>query len=188
MSVVIRISEQAYERLQKLAKPFVDTPAAVVDRLLDFYEKRETPNPQPPIPDIERELSSGKTPDLTHTRILNGQVDSRSARKWNIFLQEAVRAALTQGATREELAAFLQNSDLEPRSDSGYRYLPELGMSLQGVSASSAWELSCRLANLYSFPLYVKFEWRMKNGAAHPGRLGELQFTGASGVTFKFVS
>ena len=187
MSIVIRISEQAYERLQKLATPFVDTPSVVIDRLLDFYEKRETPNPQPPIMDTEREPPTGKAPDLTHTRLLNGQVDSRSARKWNTLLQEAVRAALNKGATKEELVSFSQNIDLQQRNDSGYRYLPELGMSLQGVSASAAWELSCRLANLYSFPLYVKFEWRMKNGAAHPGRLGELQFTAASGVTFKFV-
>ena len=188
MSIVIRISEQAYERLQKLATPFVDTPAVVIDRLLDFYERLETSNPQPPIPDTERELPTGNAPDLTHTRIIGGQVDSRPVRKWNTLLQEAVRAALSQGATREELVSFSQNIDLQPRSDSGYRYLPELGISLQGVSASAAWELSCRLANHYSFPLYVKFEWRMKNGAAHPGRLGELQFTGSSGVTFKFVA
>src|SRR5258705_5965451 len=40
MSPVVRIPEESYQRLQKLATPFVDSPASVIDRLLDFYEKK----------------------------------------------------------------------------------------------------------------------------------------------------
>ena len=40
MSRVIRISEQIYGRLQKLAVPFDDTPAKVIERLLDLYDAR----------------------------------------------------------------------------------------------------------------------------------------------------
>ena len=38
MSPVIRISEDSFKRLQKYAVPLVDTPAMVVDKLLDFCE------------------------------------------------------------------------------------------------------------------------------------------------------
>ena len=43
MSPVIRISESIYERLQELATPFVDTPASIIERLLDHYEAVKGP-------------------------------------------------------------------------------------------------------------------------------------------------
>jgi len=45
LSKVIRISQSIFERLQKLAVPLEDTPADVIERLLDFYDanqKQET--------------------------------------------------------------------------------------------------------------------------------------------------
>lgn len=47
---VIRISDTVYERLQKHATPFVDTPATVIERLLDAFEgsqPRTVPNSRP---------------------------------------------------------------------------------------------------------------------------------------------
>ncbi len=40
MSRVIRIHEATFNRLQKLATPLVDTPATVIDTLLDFYDSQ----------------------------------------------------------------------------------------------------------------------------------------------------
>lgn len=39
MSPVVRIPEKTYSRLKSLAEPFTDTPATVIERLLDFHEK-----------------------------------------------------------------------------------------------------------------------------------------------------
>ena len=41
MSKVIRISESIFRRLQGLAVPLEDTPASVIERLLDFYDSHE---------------------------------------------------------------------------------------------------------------------------------------------------
>ena len=41
MSRVIRIPESIFERLQHLAAPLVDTPASVIERLLDYYDSQE---------------------------------------------------------------------------------------------------------------------------------------------------
>lgn len=38
MSRVIRISENTFQRLQRVAVPLEDTPASVIERLLDFYD------------------------------------------------------------------------------------------------------------------------------------------------------
>lgn len=43
MSKVIRVSAEVFERLQKHAEPFVDSPSDVVEHLLDYYES-ETGN------------------------------------------------------------------------------------------------------------------------------------------------
>ncbi len=39
----IRISQEVFERLQRFAKPFVDTPNDVIGRLLDHYDGRLSP-------------------------------------------------------------------------------------------------------------------------------------------------
>lgn len=38
MTKVIRINSQVFERLQKYAVPLVDTPASVIEKLLDFHD------------------------------------------------------------------------------------------------------------------------------------------------------
>ena len=40
MTPTIRISDETFERLKKLAEPFVDTPGHVVERLLDLHDAR----------------------------------------------------------------------------------------------------------------------------------------------------
>lgn len=44
MSKVVRISDEAFSRLQQLAEPLVDTPSSVIDKLLDKYESSLTQN------------------------------------------------------------------------------------------------------------------------------------------------
>ncbi len=43
MSKVIRISDSIFKRLQQLSTPLIDTPATVIERILDFYEQRQNP-------------------------------------------------------------------------------------------------------------------------------------------------
>lgn len=43
MMPVIRIPDSVYERLQRHATPFVDTPATVIEKLLDAYETKQLP-------------------------------------------------------------------------------------------------------------------------------------------------
>ena len=44
MSKVIRISDETFSRLQNLAEPLVDTPASVIEKLLDEYESTLSKN------------------------------------------------------------------------------------------------------------------------------------------------
>lgn len=46
MMPVIRISDEVFGRLQQHATPFVDTPASVIERLLDAFEATQSHSPQ----------------------------------------------------------------------------------------------------------------------------------------------
>ena len=53
MAPVIRISDELFRRLQAYGRPLVDTPASVIERVLDAYESRDarqTVDKQPALP------------------------------------------------------------------------------------------------------------------------------------------
>lgn len=44
MMPVIRVPDDVFRRLQRIATPLVDTPASVIERLLDFHESSQSSN------------------------------------------------------------------------------------------------------------------------------------------------
>ncbi len=61
MMPVIRIPDSLYDRLQKLAVPFQDTPASVIERLLDAFDGKESHN------DLKSKLRpTGGDPPVNH--------------------------------------------------------------------------------------------------------------------------
>jgi len=61
-------------------------------------------------------------------------------------------------------------------SEKGYHFIPEIGLSLQGVDANRAWAYSLRLAKAVSVPIFISFEWRNNDKAAFPGKSGVLEW------------
>ena len=61
--------------------------------------------------------------------------------------------------------------------ENGYKFLPEADLSIQGVDANLACEHSFRLAKAVNVSLKVTFEWRDKEGAAHPGETGIIEWS-----------
>jgi hypothetical protein len=59
-------------------------------------------------------------------------------------------------------------------SDEGYRFVPEIGVSIQGVDAGHAWEYALRLAVHLKVPVKAELEWRHNDKAAHPGERGYM--------------
>ena len=51
------------------------------------------------------------------------------------------------------------------------------GISVQGVDAHDAWRIAYGLARKLSLPVEMIFEWRDKEGAAHPGEIGNIGWT-----------
>jgi len=192
MMPVIRIPDSTFERLQAIAKPFVDSPAAVIDRLLDFYEAgvgrhRQSPNAPhgvtgtsigPAVTDFD----PYNPPDLTHTRGLKAEMGGQSASSWNELVYVAHRQAASKLKDIQALkAATLSSIVVGQKNDDGYHYMADINLSIQYVPANAAWKNAFHLATRCDVEISAEFEWPDKPGAAHPGKRGRLVWTPRKG-------
>jgi len=180
MSPVIRISDGTYERLQRHAVPFVDTPETVIGRLLEFYESHE--QSQSGAPKARPRAASGEFdpdnhPDLHHTRVIVAEFDGRQAYGWNELVRVAHQRALEHLGTFEALrSASLSNIAKGQRGVQGFHYTREMDVSIQYADANIAWRNSLHLARKLGCAVRAQFEWRNKKGAVLPGQPGVLSW------------
>ena len=146
---------------------------------MDFYEsqKRESqavsPTPRAQAGPSARVIhfEPDTPPDLHHTRIVSAQFDGLSASNWNDLVHQAHRRAVARGLSFEALRSATQSNIASGlRKDSGFRYVPDINLSIQNVDANLAWRNALNLARRLKVPIHVEFEWRDADGAAHPGK------------------
>ncbi|MCX7611141.1 MAG: type I restriction endonuclease [Ignavibacterium sp.] len=54
--------------------------------------------------------------------------------------------------------------------DRGFKFVPQAGISYQGMDANRTWENALKLAQLTKQKIYVKFEWTNNPNSRYPGR------------------
>ena len=182
----IEIPEPLLKRLQKHATPFVDTPVSVIERWADFFEQNNSTTPTSQAntkPTISkhapgdssngvRQFDPKRPPSLFHTRV-HGEFDSTPFSNWNDLVRIAHVHAFKEAGGFDELRKLTRAQIRKGSySDEGYKYVPEIGVSIQGVDAGHAWEYSLRLAIHLKVPLKAEIEWRHNDKAAHPGERG----------------
>ena len=181
---VIRIPDLTYQRLQAIAIPFENTPITVIERLLSEYEARQK---QQELGNIETQklaesekyiVLDPETPsDLHHTKVIKCIIAGKEIRlpKWKNMVNEVHTFAFKKGLSSEALIKLsLANIVQGEKSDSGFYYLPEMNISIQGVDAKLAWRNTLHLAKYLNISVEVCFEWRIKEGSAYPGQKGKL--------------
>ncbi len=182
----VELSPQTFARLQAHAVPLIDNIETVIGRLIDFYESRDGA----PVPAKDdgaggkiRQFNPLSPPSLTHTKVLAiefcGRPLEHGQANWNGLLTAAVRVA----KSRTKATADLKQLVIIPyvdgqKTDEGYRYLPELGISVQGQDANGAWKAACHIAQKLGLALTARFVWREKDGAAFPGITGQFTVQG----------
>lgn len=184
MSVQIDLPDSTYEKLQSLAVGFVDTPATVIERLIKAYKERETSaisQPQSPgisesLGDSVRVFDPSRPPDLFHT-IVQGEFNGVRFSRWNDLVRIAMEQTYKKAGSFEALKRYTNAQIREgSHSDSGYRYIPQIGISVQNVDANHAWQHACRLAQLLRVPIQATVDWRLKENASYPGQRGLLKW------------
>lgn len=187
MMPVIRVSDAAFVGLKQIAAWHDDdTPSRAIDQLvrremdrLGFAGEHEFDGSS----DAGAAADAGpmtftEAPGLSFTRVLAAKVGKRRLPKpkWSALLLAVVRHLHEQGITGERLSRELQVPSKAMRhEDNGYKFHPEIGLSIQGQSASDAWREVSRLATKHHIPVEVEFQWRANEKAQHPNQLGVLR-------------
>lgn len=181
----IDISEDTNLRLQKIAKPLVDTYDTVIARLLDLQDKLDgitlddPAGPGAPLSDDGRTMMFDwrNPPSLKHTSIMEasfqGQPIDRNSCYWNNIMMRVIVAAGKAGKSSDELFDMLfVNRERGQKSDFGFKYLDEVGFSVQGQDSNAAFRQCFDLADKMGFKLDITFRWQPKDDAAFPNRQG----------------
>ena len=178
----IELSSQTFARLQAFAVPLVDNPETVINRLIDFFEAKEgasAPASSNGGGNTIRLFSPVSPPSLTHTKVLavefSGGLLLHGQANWNGLLNAAVREAKARAKSANELKQLIIVPFVDgQKTKEGYRFLSDVGISVQGQDANGAWKAAYHIAERLSLALTVTFVWREKEGAAFPGVTGRL--------------
>lgn len=177
------ISEENFKRIQGLAEPLIDTLDSALSKILDFYESNGVVQKSfqlsklPPNLSIERQYNSFEPPNLSHTKVTFASIAGRSldAPSWNSVLDEAIRIARKGTSDFSSLKKVVPvNIVAGEKSDSGYHFLSDLNISVQGQSANDAWRATAELARHFGYDVQLVFFWRDKEGAQRPGESGRF--------------
>lgn len=182
MSDPYEIKEGTKARVAKHAKPFVDTFDSVINRILDVYEQ-VTEISRDEVSHVSEEIKDfdpGTPPNLTHTKVLsitfNGMHFNPDATTWNALLWEAIRVARKKIRSDEELKSTIAvNFVFGRKEEDGYRYFPDIDLSVQGQDSNKAWRGTFQIARKLGLQFDVIFAWREKEGSQNPGIKGRFR-------------
>ena len=173
----ITIADATIARLQKHAVPLVDDFDSVINKLID---EKESKSPSTSSPSAKmKEFVDGKSPSLTHTKMLSAQVGGKalppSGTNWNRLLDEVILLAAAKLKDVKELKQLvIVNSVVGKKEDQGYRHIAKAGISIQGQDAAAAWKAAAHILKALHIPAEVVFMWYDNDKAAHPGQTGKL--------------
>lgn len=144
--------------------------------------------PQPGVPSSNAiGVDPQSPPDLTYTKVLNAQFDGQKVLNpnWNKLLKIAHERALKKTSSFSEIAQATKSNIKRGRfEEKGYHpvtagsEIPDF--SIQGKKARTAWPDILHLAKYLDTNVFVRFRWRNKEKAVHPGEVGILQWQSTS--------
>jgi hypothetical protein len=180
----ITISQVLFERLQKHAIPFVDTPETTISKAFDVLEQSKGRGLRNNAPNGRggshiQQFDPTRPPDLTFAKLVAATFNGESIKpaNWKRLLETAIIYAgnqITEFGKLQRIAAV--NIVKGKKEDEGYHYLPRLDISVQGQDANAAFRGAMLLAQNLQCPFEVSFIWRNKEGAKHPGQAGAMSF------------
>jgi hypothetical protein len=176
----IEITNADFARLQKLATPFIDTPATTLERVLDFYEANgadtASAHEQSLVPSSE--YNERNIPPLTHTKLLDATFGDLTPEKmtWDSLVRLALETVLQKVGSARELYSVSGANVVEGKKEvNGYKFVPNRNFSYQGVPAEDAVKIVARCARHLGIEARIKFDWRNKEGAYRPGEQASLK-------------
>lgn len=173
MAKQIEISDWAYEKLSSLMTAD-DTAGSVVSRLLANIASPIGSLYQSETLDNELNFHLAAVPDLTFTKILSIKLNGETIKvnKWKGLRDAVIKFGLQQGIDLDEVSSV--HTVIWEKTDEGFEFYPELGISIQGQSAKDSWKTCSDICSLTNATLEVLVQWRDKDKAAYPGKKAKL--------------
>jgi len=184
MMPVVRINDATFVDLKTVSTWMgTKTPSETIDALVKA--QMETLDLERDLPEAfsaeeggDGDLVFEKAPGLAFTRILSASVNRVALPKanWSGVLLKVIGLVHAKGLDAGKLVSELQiPAKAAEYTWDGYKFLPELGISVQGQSAPDAWKETARLADKFQIPVEVRFQWRENDKAQHPGQKGVIR-------------
>jgi hypothetical protein len=182
MPYKVELPDDLFAKLQKHAVPFVDTPVTVIERAVRALEEGDE-EPATPAEEGPRSFNPAAPPDLAFTTPRKGVVGTKVLPKnqtyWNNVMLAVIREAAVRGISTDDLLELLTvNCAKGERHDTGFSYVPEANLSIQGQNANNAWRQAYVIASSVGVPVEVVFAWQNNSKAAMPNTVGSFYVEG----------
>ncbi|RYB05776.1 T4SS efffector SepA family protein [Lichenibacterium ramalinae] len=184
MMPVVRISDAAFGDLKQLSKWLeTKTPRETIDKIIGYAMSDMGLERDSEALDESSLINSGATefdnaPGLTFTKPLSASVNGAVVQnpRWRSVLHVVIAQVKAKGFEGDRLIRELNIPARAQRYENeGFRYYPDLGISVQGQSATDVWKEIDRLARKWHIPVKIEFWWRQNLKAQYPGRRGLLR-------------
>ena len=182
----VDIADATVSRLQAIAVPLTDTFDTVVNRLLDHWDATTSSQPRLLKPGepirtlgdgVTMEFDPANPPNLSFTVFLQVKIEGATLVKahhyWNYLLHAVIRAAHSKGKDAKAIHQMLfVNAELGQKEDNGYKFLSDVGISVQGQDSNTAFRQIQQLAAANDIDFELHFAWQNSEKAAYPGQRG----------------
>lgn len=184
MMPVVRVNDATFADLSTLRTWFgTKTPSDTIDRIVREameelgIERDDEPETAKTVTS-DGSLEFETAPGLAFTKPLSASINGKSvpSPRWSSMLLTMIAQLKTKGFDGEKLVRELQVPAKVGRyEEEGFKYHINLGISVQGQSASDAWKEIDRIAKKWNIPVVIEFWWRQNKKAQFPGKTGRLR-------------
>jgi|SRR5690606_5515611 len=186
MMPVVRVSDATFADLSALKMWFgTKTPGDTIDRVvreaMEQLGMERDDETDEVVATSTGAMQFDTAPGLSFTKPLSASINGKAVRspRWSSILLTMIAQVKAKGLEGEKLVQELAVPAKAKRyEDDGFKYHADLGISVQGQSATEAWKEVDRLAMKWGIPVTVEFWWRQNPKAQHPGRTGVIKSGG----------
>lgn len=181
---VIRINDATFANLKSISTWLgTKTPSDTIDRIVrgamdELGIERDEEAGDAILLTSGGRMQFASAPSLAFTKPVSASINGESIQnpRWSTILLAVIAQVKAKLGESDKLLRELHvPAKGKKHENDGFRYHPELGISIQGQSASDAWKEADRLAKKWNIPVEVEFGWRQNPKAQYPGRTGLLR-------------
>lgn len=109
---------------------------------------------------------------LGFTRIIDCKFGNEyPGNRWANLISSGLKIAVRMGFSFSDIQRNTTINLVQgEQHERGFKFVPQAGISYQGMDANKTWENALKLAQLTKQKIYVKFEWSNNPNAKYPGR------------------